>query len=345
MSTAGQAAQPQAVGRSIIAYMITREEIFNLYANNLSEVKKNPLVRFTPDVTDVVICPQCFKIISREEVNNPNGQFSLEHVPSESLGGKIRTFTCRDCNNWSGSNLESHLLNQLHLLDFVRKKPGASVDGVAIFDQDTKVPVDLSYTEGGVLTLASDKKRSDPKSFDAVEKLFASTPPQFTLQFKGKRGRGFIKRRPEAALLRMAYLYAFSIFGYGYLLCSGSKILRSQFRRPSETILPAWGISSDPSIPNEILGLNLVTDPIELQSYMLVLDLSYPHNTVRYAILIPGPSTPGADIYKYLIKNNDRPLSTELKLLHLPDEVYIGQQGKAFAFQGMWKELIIGRTK
>ena len=261
-------------------------DYFDRYARNLEAVKAHPLVRLQPDLSDVVLCPQCFKIISREDLNDPNGQFSLEHVPPEALGGTIRTFTCRDCNSWAGHHLDSQLLNWLHLRDFLQMKPGSSVDAQVTIDDGPQIGSELVYTRDGILQIVADPRRSDPSQMARANQKMKEGSPKINIRFSGRKGRGAVWRRSEAALLRIAYLYAFSVFGYGFLINFGSQAIRSQYRKPEEEILPAWGISQNDALPDEVLGINVITAPDELRSFMVVFDLRYESNQVRYSVLI-----------------------------------------------------------
>ena len=311
---------------------------FDRYARNLNAVKAHPRVHLQPDLDDVVICPQCFKPITREELSIQNSQFSLEHVPPEALGGSIRTFTCRDCNSWSGHYLDNYLLNSLYLRDFLQMKPGASVDALVTIGDEAHVTAELTYTSDGILQILADPTRSNPSKLEKARRMMnVNPPPVINFRFKGK-GRGTIPRRPEAALLRIAYLYAFSVFGYGFLINFGSQAVRSQFRKPEENILPSWGISQDDTLPNEALGINIITTPKELRSFMVVFDLNYAFDTVRYSVLIPGPTLPGTNIYHYLARRTDGQTAIEMKLAPIPsDQDYIGQPEAAFAFHDWWR--------
>jgi hypothetical protein len=313
-------------------------DYFDRYARNLEAVKAHPQVRLQPDLNDAVLCPQCFKVITREDLNDPNGQFTLEHVPPEALGGTIQTFTCRDCNSWAGHYLDSHLLNWLRLRDFLQMKPGSSVDAQVTIGDEVQVTSELVYAEDGGLQILADLGRSDPSQMEQANRMMKGEPPKINLKFSGRKGRGARRRRPEAALLRIAYLYAFSVFGYGFLINFGSKAIRSQFRKPEEEILPAWGISQNDSFPDKALGINIITAPNELRSFIVIFDLKYESNQVRYSVLIPGPTSPGADIYHYLAARIDTQTAIQMELVPIPiDQDYIGKPETAFIFHDFWK--------
>jgi len=53
------------------------------------------------DYAEFPVCPICLIV----------GPTSREHVPQETVGGRVMTLTCQRCNNGLGSRLEAHLLD------------------------------------------------------------------------------------------------------------------------------------------------------------------------------------------------------------------------------------------
>jgi hypothetical protein len=318
--------------------MAARTQLFDRYAANLSAVKAHPRIHLEPDLDDIVMCPQCFKVITRDNLDDAESEFSLEHVPPEALGGRIRTFTCRECNSSAGHDLDSHLLNWLHLRDFLQAKPGSTVDARVTIAEKAQLIAELVYTQDGILQILADRNRTNPDQLEHANRLMRQGPPEINLNFSGRKGRGAKLRRPEAALLRIAYLYTFSVFGYGFLINAGSQAIRRQFRNPDDKILPAWGISHDDRLPDEVLGINIVTSPGELRSYAVGFDLVYDSNRMRYSVLIPGPTAPSTDVYAFLAGRTDHPTPINMKLVPISLEYdYIGEASAAFAFHDYWK--------
>ena len=181
-------------------HMADSTEIFDNYANNLQAVKRHARVRMKPDLEDIVVCPQCFKIITREELSQSNGQFTLEHVPPESLGGSIETFTCRDCNSWAGYFLDSHLLNWLGLLDFVSQKSGSSVDARVEFGDQAIVNAELQYSENGILDILADPNRTAPDHFENADRLIRSSPLELRFTFSTLTIKSFAQKTRRSGL-------------------------------------------------------------------------------------------------------------------------------------------------
>jgi hypothetical protein len=214
------------------------------------------------------------------------------------------------------------------------------VDARVEFSDQVIVNAELQYSENGILNILADPNRTAPDQFDNADRLIRTSPFKLRFTFRGKRGQKTIPRRPEAALLRIAYLQAFSVFGYGFLINFGAKAMRSQFRNPDERILPSWGVSRSDSIPDEALGINLISAPHELRSFLSVFDLVYGEFRHRYCVHIPGPTNPGTKIYSSIEKYVKTKRSVELKLISTPKDIdFLNTKGAEFVFHDLWKEL------
>jgi hypothetical protein len=288
------------------------ETLFDLYAQNLVLVKERFNLKSIPDEGDFFACPICLKLLSHDELDV--GTISEEHVPPEKLGGKVRTLTCTECNNRAGSGLESDLAKMLKPRDVFSGKPDAVLDvEYYINGEETLVlPATLSLSASGALTLLGDPKRTNPrdilKLYDVIAKEGISN---FNLHFGLHR-----HRRPEAALLRIAYLWGFSVFGYGFLLNSNLAAIREQIQFPSKEILPIWGIAANHDFTDDMLGINIVTEPKELRSFLVVFDLvTKLGSTVRYGVTLPGLSDPGLGVYSFVESQNKLPMDVTMHLL------------------------------
>ena len=229
--------------------------LFETYSRNLGAVKKHPWVHLEPDVEDVFLCPQCFCYFTREEVlagENVEASVTLEHVPPKALGGRRLTLTCKKCNDWSGSDLDSHLINKLKSDEFLRRIPGAPVDAKLSLKNEINLTATAQYSEDRDLQIWCDEKRSDPKEVEKLRHLQESSPWPIKIDFRGYRGRGYKRRRPECSLLRIAYLWAFSVFGYGFLKNEDLSVIRQQINNPTEDVLPHWGNYQSKDFPIKV---------------------------------------------------------------------------------------------
>jgi hypothetical protein len=280
------------------------ERLFDFYSKNLNAVKRHPRVHVELegdgiDENDMFICPLCFKAFPREAVRSKD--ITLEHIPPDSLGGKARTLTCRACNNWAGHELDSQLVKEQNIRDFFSDVPGSSMEAKLQLEElsdeiSLPVTVNVDGEERPGYDIIGQPERTNPKHIEKVVQSFESGVSGIKLSFYLYR-----RNRPEVARLRIAYLWAFSVFGYGYVLLNPHLgFVRFQIQNPKDKKLGTWELPGV-DIPDLALGINVVTEPKELASFLVVFDLSSPlGTTTRHAVMLPGFGEPGTDIYNQI---------------------------------------------
>jgi hypothetical protein len=157
---------------------------------------------------------------------------------------------------------------------------------------------------------------------------------EFSLSFHGK----YKHHRPEAALLRIAYLLAYSTFGFGFLINSNLQLIRDQIQSPHKRKLEHWGIFTT-DYSDDMLGINIITKPKELQSFLVVFELKTPIRTTRHGVLLPGSTAPGLNIYKWLSKSYDNQKDEKINAVNIPDGHYLQTPNLAFASHAFWNDI------
>lgn len=333
-----------------------RKKIFNLFSQNLEWVKENSSISFIPDFTNGYICPLCFEVFFEKDLDlNLENHLTLEDIPPKSLGGRPEALTCKKCNNESGKELDVHLLNRLLEIDSKSFLPnsktaatyeinGFKMNGVFEFDKDGKAILNF------------EPKHSNPKDADSfMTNLFPTktilnplfhpnrllynklSSPTFNLQPKYLKSD---ERRAEIALLRIAYLIAFSTLGNGFLINSGLYKVREQILNPDKSILPKpFWINYD--FEKEMEGINIITSPKELRSFLIVFSLKTKSKSRRFAIVLPGPSEPSTKIYDYIEKYicaDDNSKNINLITEHLPTLDYLNKDEFTFGGLQFWNK-------
>ena len=318
-----------------------RRHLFETYSRNYGVVKKHPHIHLEPDIENVFVCPLCFGYFTREEVlagENVEAPVTLEHVPPKALGGRPRTLTCRECNQWSGHALDSHLAHRSRVFDFVHRMPGTSVDAKVTLNDEIALTATVRYSEDRNLQVFLDEKRSDPKEVEKWRHFQQPSLRRMNMTFKGKRRQVYKKRRPECSLLRIAYLWAFSVFGYGFLMNQGVSHIREQIRNPTEEVLPNWGISQRDDFPDQSLGVNIITAPKELRAFLVVFDLRTTHRTVRHGVMLPGPGAAGIRLYEHLGQSSKAGEITPISYKPIPDtDKWLDDPEFCFASDYIWR--------
>lgn len=152
-------------------------------SNNLKDVSQEFCTNLVMDKTQFVcpICSKIFELIKGDKLPK-NSPISLEHLPPQSVGGRITTLTCKECNNKSGS-LENELKSKFQEEKFFNKESGLS-KSVNIEINDAKVNGKFSFGENGDPIFLIDEKRSNPKFFKKSREAFKYSNSPISLKVK-----------------------------------------------------------------------------------------------------------------------------------------------------------------
>jgi hypothetical protein len=216
-----------------------------------------------------------------------------EHIPPKKLGGSVKTLTCKNCNNGAGSILDKELLTSLGYERFFTGETDEVVD-VKYYMNDNSdlfLNAEFSFSDNGNWQLFGVPDRSNPKDLITINQLISDQGiNEITIEFSMHKSH-----HPHVALLRIAYLWAFSVLGYFYISQPALSKIREQIRNPNKRILDGWGQLLAKDIPDEFLGLNIISSPINLRAFLVVFDIK--KYKKRYAILLPGFSPDSLSVY------------------------------------------------
>jgi hypothetical protein len=285
------------------------EQYFDRYSQNWGAVRRAPqiTVKAELDIDDIFICPLCYNgYFTRESLKHE--LLSLEHVPPKALGGTIRTLTCKDCNSQHGTELDSHLVKKTDLVAaFSGQSPTAVTAQITI--NSVTLPVNFfPLRDGGIRIFPAEPViRNNKQQIDAFTEQFTSRSTNFKISYKIPN-----ERHANLAVLRAAYLWAFSAFGYGFLINPHLLAIREQLKNPSELILPTSGVFTF-DFPDKAVGLNIITSPAELRSFLVVFDVQSKNSgPIRYGTVLPGRSAPGLNIYQWLSQQEKKLIKMEI---------------------------------
>ncbi|MBI5929811.1 MAG: hypothetical protein HY862_10910 [Chloroflexi bacterium] len=277
------------------------EKYFNLYSTNLTRVREalGSQLHVEPAIDGIMFCPICLRIFSCEDLQS--GDLTLEHVPPEKLGGKIRTVTCKKCNNDNGTLLDSHLIRKVQLDGFFAGTSQSPIDVEVDISDSIRMPVNLFHDQHSNFTIVPPRKIQKKQSH--LVEAFTKQVTEGKVQKVHIRGRAYKNFNVNKALLRVGYLWAFSVFGYGFIIGPNLKEIRSQIREMSQPVQsPTWS-SLEYDIPDKFLGINVIKSPKEALAFFVVFDCKVQGHTSRYGVMLPGFDEPGLDIYQWLAEH------------------------------------------
>lgn len=320
-----------------------RVQLYNKFSQNLKLLSISPGVNIDIDCTDKYLCPLCVKLFDRNDltVDDSKNYLTFEDIPPKELGGKVRTLTCKKCNNEGGHLLDAHLVKKLREMDFVALKPNSN-SPIKIEVSGGEVNALLNINNEGVWVFDVKSKNSNPVSSEKLNRHIAQNkntregvPLSFSVSSKSD------ERRAELALLRVAYLIAFTKFGSGLFLNDNLTLIRRQLSNPNEEIVPKL-TRINYNFELEFYGVNFIKEPKELRCMLVIFDLVTESGKIQYAIPLPAPLAGGLNIYHNItnaLTTND---FTNIEIENIGDEDdYLLNEGLVTFSLGFWKPYIL----
>ena len=233
------------------------------------------------------VCPICEKTFSVSALESC--VLTLEHVPQKFRRGRPIILTCKDCNSVAGHKLDSEVFNREELRKFSSALVGGidQYDGLVKFQGGGETVNAIVTISGGLNRLELPKKHNDPNAagqlnsyFERLAREGKGDGEEFTITPPMKPNL----RLSKVGDLRMAYLAAFALLGYTYVLDSRLILIRRQLREPETEVVQGFWTSVGKGQPKQD-GIGLLQEPITA----LYVQLGY-----AFVILpwLEGPSNP-----------------------------------------------------
>ncbi|MNK60632.1 hypothetical protein D3C87_797710 [compost metagenome] len=180
---------------------------------------------------ETYVCPICLKSFAVKNMTNASG-LTREHVPPQSLGGKVACYTCKECNSGAGASIDSELLKGIQ---FNKKTFLETMDEQkARVSRDGKTMQATVSSNGKNLTLKQSRKNNHPLE---LEKFVGETKKGTKLYIKYILPK-FNQHLFNVGLLKTAYLMAFENQGYEIVDDANYDVVRQQLMNPNQKIYP-----------------------------------------------------------------------------------------------------------
>jgi hypothetical protein len=255
-----------------------REELFSLYAKNLSI--------YFPGVSDVFLCPVCRVPFDRGALTSRPPKVALAHIVPRALGGRLCTLVCGACDNKAGSAFDSHAGREKRLCDWQQGRVPISGH---LKHESGRMGVEVDLPPGGTGWRFHIKKgRSDPASvarfFDRATSAWSET--KFTLSVTW-----YDPARRDTSLLYAAFLRMFYEFGYEYALDLTAHVVRHAIVRGTQAsdfhnaMFPLRKPLFDTVTSEPLAGI--LVEPRQFRSFIVVLP-SPRQDEAQRCVLMPG---------------------------------------------------------
>lgn len=283
------------------------QEHLSLYSKTLvhhSDQVHNLLLDEHKNVTigNIYICPLCVRhyFVNTKNRIQGNAEFSLDHVPPQSVGGRYKLITCKKCNNDSGI-FESALEKTLNFAIDKQNPNNLFIRNVQVEDPRTgkSIKGDLIH-----------KDNRTEIFFDKTIKEFNPNYVEFLsdLPNKAKLKLGiplFDTEKVEKALLKSAYLLCFIWWGYEFVLSENGTLLRRAIH--GEIKYPVrFQFHKSESTPTEVCLLNYESKRV---AFLVNIALKGIDAKTTACVVIPNPTVNGWSVLEEVRKL----LETDLK--------------------------------
>jgi hypothetical protein len=272
-----------------------RKSIFEKYSKNLFRLLETSEFMLWVDLNGkkqiadfpVYICPLCLKGHVLNSIEGDNPSLTLEHAPPKGLGGSAEILTCKSCNNTSGHSMDIAIYRQLDAEPFLKANPNSSVPVKYKIDE-MPIKGELKFSDQKEPVFFIDEK-SNPYHFEKIIAYLNQKSGTLNFSFSTPSFKHFRK-----ALLRIAYLQAFALFGYTFVFNESGTNIRKILNDKSEfenihTI--------DHPFEDDKVGLNLIREPEDLSAYLFILSLKTENQRRNIGVVIPRAGVEGWQNY------------------------------------------------
>lgn len=246
-------------------------------------------------IGNIYMCPLCLKnyFVNTRNGIQGNAEFSLDHVPPESAGGRYKLITCKKCNNDSGF-FESALEKMLNFAVDKKNPNNLLIRKVQVEDPDTGKTIkgDLLHNEDRTEIL-----------FDKTLKEFNPNYIEFLSNLKNKKKLKldiplFDTERVEKALLKSAYLLCFIWWGYEFSFSENGMQLRKAINGEIKYPIRFQFHKMD-DIPTEVCLLNYES---KRMAFLVNIALKGIDSKTTACVIIPNPTVDGWSVLEKISK-------------------------------------------
>ena len=257
--------------------------------------------------TEHYICPLCvasqFILLGNDFMKFE--EFTIDHVPPESIGGKTKLLTCQVCNNTAGE-YEAELSEKLKLHAFSDKKNGAIINRISVKKDSTDNVRHKGFMtkgeDGTILVDFPQQAKDNNPELKYILDEFGGEVKEIQITMKTPDDEKLTK-----ALLKSAYLLCFIHWGYEFIYSEVGykirKVLHGEEKYPIQLPI-AFVDKTKQELP---IGVGIIQKPVELESYYVTIPFIKGNENYTAIIIIPPPTNKGwnrlTEIHEFFTKN------------------------------------------
>jgi hypothetical protein len=307
-------------------------------ANYIDKIFVNPK---NPPDHFIYICPLCtqnFILIEKSVGFVWTTEFTFDHFPPESVGGKHQMLVCKKCNSDAGSAYDFSLKEKLSRMSFENKIISSEIKATS---QISNVPGNYksAFFINDKNEMEIDFKPSDNMHVPFVDQWLENSKTNSDWEVKITI-QNPDDARVSKAMVKASYLFCFANWGYDFVYSPAGEMIRKYLNGVNEypVRVPVFWVGTSirqNQISHFPIGLCYLQKPTSIKTFivnMLLLNKETDFREVA-SVLIPNPTDDGWNdlkaIQASIEKSYDGTLSIELAHVNdfiLSNKVYDGYQ-------------------
>lgn len=289
-----------------------RKSLFDTFSTNWQLVRSHYNFaeleeRINKDFKRAVVCPLCMRIFDYHALDQQSEvPLTLEHCPPQELGGKGKLLLCRPCNSRTGHDVDVRLMEYLQVKPFNNKEPQAKVrlPNTILKADQYEVKGNVIFKRENANAFSIDIDVRDEYRKGMKEKVLSQNEFQIIYKPHDTPSAHLV----HIALLKIAYLLAFSKFGHLFVLNKNYDAVRYQILNPEQKVLPAKGVTRNVGL---LEGFYLVKQPIYVKGILVVFPLTYNGKKEMNAVFLNHPELNDLIFYSQLKKYENNTIGIE----------------------------------
>ena len=271
----------------------------------------------------VYICPLCIRnyLVYLPEGLFGSAEFSLDHLPPESVGGRFRVLTCKKCNNDAGY-YEAELLKLMDFGSVPDKRNGSLFSHARVANSDTgeSFPVSIRLDKNTAnIEFHPEAKRYNEKLKRFINGIHSHEFGSLDIMVGSPD-----EKKVAKALMKSAYLLGFVWWGYEFVYSTHAQLIRDvlQGQRAYPTRVPiVWKEETDNAQPE---GIGILRWNGIKKAFLVTLKLSTSTVKIVTSTLIPNPTQDGWEKLSELNTIVEGKVPTATEIISIPRRVQRG---------------------
>ena len=270
------------------------------------------------------LCPLCLSnfLVALEDKIIASSDFDLDHYPQKSIGGNTKILVCKKCNNEAGHNYEFDLKKHLHLSSFTQKGLSHKVDvkssipNVGIFNSQ----IGKNKNDKWEITLKPKENINIPLLDEWIAYSKAHTGWEFQVMVS-KPNESHINK----AILKSAYLYCFSHWGYEFAFSKTGDLFRmvlsDKENYPMKVMPLKFDAETKTTFEKIPTGICYISQPEYLRALIVNIQIKDKITGFRiiHPVFIPNPTETGIQDLKEIQKILDDRINDDITIVPLPN--------------------------